>query len=163
LLFIALLHVLVAPPSAGAWRLWLTAGIAFAVLVAALHLGLVLGGLALLACLLVAGRRRTVEVLRDPTAWRFFGVPAIVGALFASGATDINTPSKPANPLGLGEIVKGLLTSRAEFYARQVIAQFGYGETTVSPVMIGVWYLLVAAVVLPALWRSSGRVRLAIL
>jgi len=160
LLFVALLHALTEG------RGWLTAGIAFAVLVSALHLGLLLGGLAVLAGLLVAGRR---DVLHDRTAWLFFGVPAIAGAIFAigwvlvSGVTDIDTPSKPANPLGLGAIVKGLVSSRAEFYARQVIAQFGYGETTVSPVMIGVWYLLVAAVVLPALWRSSGRVRLAIL
>jgi hypothetical protein len=166
LLFVALLHAL---REGGSRRLWLTAGVAFAVLVTALHLGIVLGGLALLACLLVAGRRRTAEVLRDRTAWRFFGVPAIAGAVFAivwmvaSGVTDINTPAKPANPLGVGEIVKGLVTSRAEFYARQVIAQFGYGETTVSPAMIAVWYVLVAAIVLPALWRSSGRVRLAIL
>ena len=159
LLFVALLHALTEG------RGWLTAGIAFAVLATALHLGLLLGGLAVLACFLVAGRR---EVLRDRTAWRFFGVPAIAGAIFAiawvlvSGVTNLDTP-KPAHPLGLGEILKGLVTSRGEFYVRQVIAQFGYGETTVSPAMIAVWYLLVAAVVLPALWRSGGRVRLAIL
>jgi hypothetical protein len=150
-------------------RLWLTAGLAFAVLAAALHLGVVLGGLAVLACLLAAGRRRTAEVLRDRTAWRFFGVPAIAGALFAvvwvvvSGVTNIATPVRPDHPLGLGAIVKGVVSTRAEFYARQVIAQFGYGETTVSPVLIAVWYLLVAAVVGPALWRSAGRIRLAIL
>ncbi len=139
-------------------------------LAAALHLGVVLGALAVLACLVVAGRPRTAEVLRDRTAWLFFGVPAVAGALFAvragsssPGVTDISTPAAPAHPLGLGEIVKGLVTTRAEFYARQVIAQFGYGETTVSPAMIAVWYLLIAAVVVPALWRSAWRVRLAIL
>jgi Predicted membrane protein (DUF2142) len=165
LLFIALLCAL---QEGGSRRLWLTAGVAFAVLASALHLGVVLGGLAVLACLLVAGRARTAEVLRDRTAWWFFGVPAIAGALFAvvwvvaSGVTDIATAATPAHSLGLAEIAKGLVTSRAEFYARQVIAQFGYGETTVSPVLIAVWYLLVAAVVGPALWRSAGRVRLAI-
>src|SRR6185437_5334561 len=73
LLFVALLSAF----SEGGSRLWLTAGIAFAVLVSALHLGLLLGGLAVLACLLAAGRP---GLLRDRTAWRFFGVPAIAGA-----------------------------------------------------------------------------------
>ncbi len=161
LLFVALLSALLAPPEASPWRLWLIAGVAFAVLAAALHLGIVLGGLAVLACLLMAGRRRASEVLRDRTALLYFGVPAIAGSAFAvtwllaSSVADIATPVRPAHPLGLVEIVKGLLTSRAEFYARQVIAQFGYGETTVSLAMIGLWYLLVAAVILPVLWRPA--------
>jgi hypothetical protein len=161
LLFVALLSALMTPPETSPWRRWLIAGVAFAVLAAALHLGIVLGGLAFLACLLMAGRRRTLEVLRDRTAWLFFGVPAVAGSayaviwLLASSVADIITPARPADPMGLGEIVRGLLTSRADFYARQVIAQFGYGETTVSLAMIGLWYLLVAAVILPVLWRPA--------
>jgi hypothetical protein len=43
------------------------------------------------------------------------------------------------------------------------VGQFGYGETTMSPYAIALWYALMAVVVLPALWRGGARVRLVVL
>jgi hypothetical protein len=148
---------------------WLIAGISFAVLAAALHLGTVLGGLALVACLVLAGWRRTLATLRSRVAWLCFAVPAAVGALFAVGwllgtsVGDTAGAPAPAHPLTTGRILRGLVTDRAEFYLRQIVGQFGYGETTVSPVMIALWYLMCAVVVVPVLWAATWRVRAALI
>jgi hypothetical protein len=58
-----------------------------------------------------------------------------------------------------GEVVKGMVTDRTEFYVRQIVGQFGYGETTVSPVVIVLWYLMCAVLVLPVLWAGPWRIR----
>jgi hypothetical protein len=146
-------------------RLWLLAGVAFAILAAALHLGVVLGALAVLGCLLLTGR---FEVLKDRAAWLWCGVPAAAGAVYAvvwllaSSVTDISGAPAPADPMGSGAILRGIVDSRAEFYARQVIGQFGYGETTISLGVVVLWYLLCAAVVGPVLWFGPNRVRAAL-
>jgi hypothetical protein len=64
--------------------------------------------------------------------------------------------------LGFGGIVRGLIEHRFEFYIKQIVGQFGYGETTISPLAILLWYGLVAVVVLPALWYATWRVRMVI-
>jgi hypothetical protein len=70
----------------------------------------------------------------------------------------------PGSPTDLtaGDVVRGLLGHRIEFYIRQIVGQFGYGETTISPLAILLWYAVVAALVLPALWRAGWRVRLVV-
>jgi hypothetical protein len=143
------------------------AGIAAATLASVLHLGVVLALLVILACFMIAGWPPVREMLRSRAAWLWFGLPSIAGAVFAagwlfgSGVLNITVPARPRQ-LSTGDILQGLVTTRAEFYARQIIAQFGYGETTVSPIMIFLWYLLIAVIVVPALWLASWRIRVAL-
>jgi hypothetical protein len=99
---------------------------------------------------------------------RAFWLPFAGGAAFAlfwavaasrSNAVD---PGRPIAPTSSGAILRDIADNRAEFWVRQIIGQFGYGETTVSPAMIGLWYLLVAALVVPALWFGTRRLRIGI-
>jgi hypothetical protein len=69
------------------------------------------------------------------------------------------TPQRAQN-LSNGELVGQLLTFRIPFYVKQIIGQFGYGETTISPLAVAAWYALIAVLVLPALWRGGARLRL---
>jgi hypothetical protein len=92
----------------------------------------------------------------------------VAGGLFAAGwllGTSVGGTEgarAPADPMTTGEVLKGLLTDRTEFYVRQIVAQFGYGETTVSPLMIALWFLMCAVIVVPVLWYGPWRVRVAI-
>ena len=100
---------------------------------------------------------------------RAFLVPAALGAAFAvfwaavaSRSTDLDTTG-PMSSASSGAILRDIADDRAEFWIRQIVGQFGYGETTVSIAVIGLWYLLVAALVLPALYFGDRRLRIAIL
>jgi hypothetical protein len=162
LLFTALLAALRSPTK----PLLVLAGVAAALLLTVRSLGPVMFALAVVACLLVAGRESTRALLRRRDTLLWFGGLSTAGAAFfvfwllISHVTDI-PPDRPLR-LGLGGILKGIATTRGEFYLRQVVGQFGYGETTVSPAMILLWYVLMATLVVPALWFASWRVRLAI-
>ena len=164
LLFVALMAALKKP---GGTQYLKMAGIAAATLASVLHLGVVLALFLIFACFMIAGWPPVRDMLRSRAAWLWFGLPSIAGALFAvgwlfgSGVLDITVPARPRQ-LSTGDILQGLVTTRAEFYARQIVAQFGYGETTVSPIMIFLWYILIAVIVVPALWLASWRVRLAL-
>jgi hypothetical protein len=164
LLFVALLAALRTPSRA----LLMLAGAAAALLFVVRELGPVLFVLAVLACLIMAGRERAAALLRERETWQWFGVPVAAGALFfavwllVSGSSGLGTPDELRNSMGLGAILKGIVTSRTEFYVRQIVAQFGYGETTVSLGMVALWYLLVAALVVPALWLGGRRFRIAV-
>src|SRR5262249_61773054 len=59
-----------------------------------------------------------------------------------------------------GQILGRAATVRLPFYVHQIVGQFGYGETTISRYAIYLWYLLVAAVVVPALVWGGWRLRL---
>jgi hypothetical protein len=163
LLFTALLAALRSP----ARYLLVLAGIASALLLTIRHLGPVLFGLAVLACLLIAGREPTRTLLRRRDTWLWLGLPCVAGSVFfviwllASRVTDI-APDRPMR-LGLGGILKGIATDRVRFYVAQIIGQFDYGETTISPFVVLLWYALMAALVLPAFWFGSGRLRLAMI
>ena len=167
LLFVALMAALKNGRGTQYRQNLILSGVAAATLASVLHLGVVLAALAILACFLIAGWPPVWAMLRSRTAWLWFGLPSIAGAvfavvwLFASGVLSITVPDRPRQ-LTTGQIMEGLVTTRAEFYARQIIAQFGYGETTVSPFMIFLWYAMIAVLVIPALWRANWRIRLAI-
>jgi hypothetical protein len=164
LLFVSLLAALQGPTRA----MIVTAGVSLLILVTSLHLGIVMGGLAVLACALVAGWQKTKAFVRNRDALLWFGGLGLLSVVFALGwlrfsaVTDITPPPDTAGTLDTSGFVKELVTTRAEFWARQVVAQFGYGETTVSIGVIALWYLLVALLVVPALWYATNRVRLAI-
>lgn len=167
LLFAALLALFGAPDGRRRTLLAL-AGVAAFLLLTIRHLGPVLLAIDLLAVALLMGPARVRAELRRRDARVWFGGFAAAG-LAATVAWFLLARSPvgegPAGPLNLsaGEIVDGLLTYRLRFYVRQIVGQFGYGETTMSPYAILLWYALIAVVVLPALWRGGARVRLVML
>ena len=172
LLFASLLALLrgqrAADAAAPRWLLAL-AGTASALLLTVRNLGPVLFGLAVLACLIAAAPGRMRVLARRRAARWWLGGLTAVGLLFtavwtyASRITDIAPLPERSQDLSAGEILRHILNDRAEFYVRQIVAQFNYGETTVSIGMIAIWYSLVAAVVVPALWFGDRRLRVAVL
>jgi hypothetical protein len=143
-------------------RLLGLAGFAGVLLITVRHLGPVLFVIAVIACLVVAGVPRDRRTWTVFGAWTAAGVVAAIAWLFVSSAADIAPLESRRQDLSPGQILGEIAGGRAEFYVRQVVAQFGYGETTVSLAAIGLWYLLVAALVAPALWYGSWRLRIAI-
>ncbi|WP_432833320.1 DUF2142 domain-containing protein [Dactylosporangium sp. CA-092794] len=151
LLFVAALH-----------RRWAAAGVAAALLFTVRDLGPFFV-VAVLALALLVSRAHPRALLRP-----VFAVPAALGAAFAvfwaavaARGSDLD-PGRPIAPTTSGAILSDIVDNRAEFWARQIIGQFGYGETTISIAVIGLWYLLVAALVLPALWFGDRRLRLGV-
>ncbi|MFG2038639.1 DUF2142 domain-containing protein [Dactylosporangium sp. NPDC048998] len=151
LLFVALLR-----------RHWAAAGLASVLLFTVRDLGPFFV-LAVLALSLFVTRTHPRELLR-----RAFLVPAALGAAFAvfwaavaSRGSDLDQ-GRPVPPTTSGAILSDIVHNRAEFWARQIIGQFNYGETTISIAVIGLWYLLVAALVVPAVWLGDRRLRLGI-
>jgi Predicted membrane protein (DUF2142) len=120
------------------------------------------------ACLLVGRRPRLAELVRDRRTWAVVGAPVAVAAAFAawwlsySSVTNVKRLPGHGLPYGTVEILRRLPGTRFRFYLDQVVARFSYGETGVSELMIIAWYALIAALVLPALWLGTLRLRLAI-
>jgi hypothetical protein len=142
-------------------RRWAAAGVAAALLFTVRDLGPFFA-LAALALSLFVARIHPREALR-----RAFAVPAALGAAFAvfwaavgSRGSDLDTG--PVASMSTATVVSDIVHGRAEFWARQVVGQFNYGETTISLAVIGLWYLMVAALVAPALWFGDRRLRLAV-
>jgi hypothetical protein len=141
------------------------AGIGAFVLLTVRHFGPVLLVVDVLAVAAVAGTGVVrVEVRRRDT-WVRMGGWVVAGlAVAIAWAIAVRSPvgPGPGSPTDLtaGGVVRGLIEHRLEFYIRQIVGQFGYGETTISPLAVLVWYAVVAAMVLPALWRSAWRIRL---
>ncbi|GAA2634368.1 hypothetical protein GCM10010399_78740 [Dactylosporangium fulvum] len=138
------------------------AGIAAALLFTIRDLGPFFA-VAVLAVSLFVTRTSPRELLRRP-----FLIPAAAGVVFAlfwmavaARGSDLET-TRPIPPTTSGAILRDIADARAEFWVRQIIGQFNYGETTVSIGMIGLWYLLIAALVLPALYFGDRRLRVAI-
>ncbi|MGI5246208.1 DUF2142 domain-containing protein [Dactylosporangium sp. CA-139066] len=148
--------------AAAVHRRWAAAGVAALLLFTVRDLGPFFV-LAALALSLLVTRTHPRELLR-----RAFLVPAGIGAAFAvfwaavaSRGSDIDS-GRPVPPTTTGAVLSDIVHNRAEFWVRQIIGQFNYGETTISIAAVGLWYLLVAALVVPALWFGSRRLRLAL-
>jgi hypothetical protein len=146
-------------------RLWLAcAAVAAFVVVTVRHIGpvLVLIDIAALAVLAGPAGARAAARRRDLWAWIGGGVGAglvvYTGWLLLARSPVGPGPGEPTD-LGVGGILRGLVSHRFEFYVRQIVGQFGYGETTMSPLAVLLWYVLVAALVLPAARRAGWRVR----
>jgi hypothetical protein len=139
------------------------AGVAAALLLTVRDLGPFFT-VAVLAVSLFGARVPLRTLLQRP-----FLVPAALGAAFAvfwaavaSRGSDLDT-TRPIPKTSTGAILTDIVDARAEFWLRQIVGQFNYGETTVSLGLIALWYLLVAVIVLPALWLGDRRLRIAIL
>ncbi|GAA3449353.1 DUF2142 domain-containing protein [Dactylosporangium matsuzakiense] len=151
LLFVALLH-----------RRWALAGVGALLLFTVRDLGPFFA-LAAIALGLFVTRTPWRGLLE-----RRFLIPAAIGAVFAgfwaavaSRGSDLDS-ARPTSPTSSGAILEDIVHGRAEFWARQIIGQFNYGETTISIAVIALWYLLCVALVLPGLWMGDRRLRLGI-
>jgi hypothetical protein len=139
---------------------WLVAGVAAALLLTVRDLGPFFA-VAVLAVALFVTRTRVRS--------RAFWLPFAGGAAFAifwtlvASRTDAVDPGRPIAATTSGAILRDIADDRAEFWTRQIIGQFNYGETTVSIGLIGLWYLMIAALVVPALWFGPTRLRVGIL
>lgn len=139
------------------------AGVAAFALITVRHIGPVLVVVDIAAVALFVGVQK---IRRDVRGWLGVGVLAgfvVFGAWVLAARSPVGEGPGEKSDLGFGGIVKGLLSHRLEFYIKQIVGQFGYGETTISPLAILLWYGLVAVIVVPALWVAAWRVRLVIL
>ena len=159
LVFVSLLARLREGPSR--W-LSVTFGIASVLLLTIRQLGPLLWLIAVVSCLFLCGSWRSV--LRDRVVVWFssLGLAGYVGWLLVAGRSDAGTPASLRTGMGVGDILRGIVDSRYQFYLQQVVGRFDYGETTISTAAVAVWYVLFLALVLPALWRGGNRLRLAI-
>lgn len=138
------------------------AGVAAFALITVRHIGPVLVVVDLVAVGLFLGLGK---LRRDLSSWLGGGVLAgfvVFGAWVLAARSPVGAGPGSASDLGFGGIVRGLFSHRLEFYIKQIVGQFGYGETTISPLAILLWYGLVAVVLLPALRFAAWRERLAI-
>jgi hypothetical protein len=141
------------------------AGVAAFAVITVRHIGPVLVVVDLVAVALFVGVSRSRVVHRDVVRWLGGGVLAglvVFGAWVLSARSPVGEGPGSGLDLGFGGIVRGLFQHRFEFYIKQIVGQFGYGETTISPLAILLWYALVAVVVLPALRYATWRARLVI-
>jgi hypothetical protein len=115
------------------------------------------------ACVLLARPGRVRALLRRGDtrllvggAWAL-GLAFAVGWVAYSGLSDVATNTRDALHYPLGEALHRILADRLPFYLQQIIGDFDYGETHLSPVAIAGWYLLAAALVVPCLWLAPRR------
>jgi hypothetical protein len=147
-------------------RLLILAGIAAALMLTVRQLGPVLLAVDVAACLIVAGRAPAMALWRDRRARLILGAFTLAGVAFTVIWTVVSRgPDVAAVPTRAvtGDIPRQIATDRVVFYVNQVVGQFGYGEVTISRYAIFFWYLLLAALVLPALAWGGWRLRLALL
>jgi hypothetical protein len=148
---------------AGSRRLLVVAGMAAAILLTVRQLGPVLLAVDVAACVILADRTRVTALLRSRDARRVLGASVAAGALFTAAWTLLSGGPDTAPVLDRavhGDLLRQIATVRVPFYVHQVVGQFGYGETTISPYAIYFWYVLWLAVVVPAVIWGGGRLRL---
>ncbi len=138
------------------------AAVAAFALITVRHIGPVLVVVDLAAVGLYLGLGKLRRDLLGPLGGGLLAGFVVFGAWVLAARSPVGEGPGDKTDLGFGGIVRGLIDHRIEFYIKQIVGQFGYGETTISPLAILLWYGLVAVVVLPALWFATGRARLAI-
>ncbi len=140
-------------------RHWPAAAVSVALLLTVRDLGPFLAAGVLAVSMFVTG-----SWIRSRAFWLAFAGGAAFAVFWAvvAGRGDAVDPGRPIAATSSGAILRDIADDRAEFWVRQIIGQFNYGETTVSLGLIGLWYLLVAALVVPALWFGPARLRIGI-
>ncbi|GAA0267571.1 DUF2142 domain-containing protein [Cryptosporangium japonicum] len=138
---------------------WLVvlAGITGSLLLVLRALGPVFLVLIVAACLLLSRRGAVMALVRRHDVWWVLGTGAFVGLyaigwMLLSGLSDSEGAiGNDAADLPWSDALRQLSLTRMTFWVNQIVGQFGYGETTVPTWTIIAWYLLVAALVGPAL------------
>jgi hypothetical protein len=133
-------------------------GVAGALLLVLRALGPGLLALIVVGCLLLGRRAALVALLRRRDARWTLGACALVAcyavgwmALSGVANSDGSLPTTDSTTLGLASELRFLALTRLSFWANQIVGQFSYGETTLPSWTIITWYLLVGALVGPAL------------
>ncbi|GAA3385612.1 DUF2142 domain-containing protein [Cryptosporangium minutisporangium] len=148
------------------------AGVTASLLLVLRALGPVLLILILLACLLLARRASVMALVRRHDVWWVLGVGAVVGIyaigwMLLSGLSDSEgAEGNAAATIPYSDALRQLSLTRVTFWVNQLVGQFSYGETTLPSWTIVAWYLMVGALVGPALAvvkRRHALVLLAIL
>lgn len=161
LLFTALLALLSFPGERqGGRRSLLTlAGVGAFALLTLRHVGPAMLAVDLLAVALLAGAARVRAEVRRRDTWTVLGGWTAAGVLVAGGWVLVaRSPVGAGSGLDLStmEVLRGIAGERFGFYLTQIVGRFGYGEVTMSPLAVLLWYAIVAGAVLPALWRVRG-------
>ncbi|WP_018349105.1 DUF2142 domain-containing protein [Longispora albida] len=165
LAWVSLLAIVRGEGAPGRLLLW-SAGVSGALLLTVRHLGPVLLGIIVLACLVFAKRGRIRELLRNNGfRWLLGGlaIAALLGALWmvVSSVNTLPDDTKRAAHLSLSQTVEQIVRIRTPFYLNQVVGQFSYGELTLPGWAILGWYAFVAALAIPAFLYAGRRYQLA--
>lgn len=143
------------------------AAIAAAVLLTIRHMGSVLLAVVLLTILLLARRGRLRELARRRDLRWAAGI--VVGAgllslawILTSGVTNITSIPERAYSYGLFSTLRQIAVVRMPFYLQQIIGDFSYGETSIPIWLSTAWYVVTAAVVVPAALLAGRRFRVAV-
>ncbi|MBA3488268.1 MAG: DUF2142 domain-containing protein [Longispora sp.] len=145
--------------------LFVAFGASAALLLTIRHMGPVLLGVIILACLLFARPGRVRALFGQAVTRWTLGAIAAAGALGVLWMVTSAVDSIPPDPnravdLSTAGIVEQIVRIRTPFYLTQVIGQFSYGELTLPGWVAFGWYALVAALVIPALLLANRRYRL---
>ncbi|GGM43080.1 DUF2142 domain-containing protein [Dactylosporangium sucinum] len=147
-------------------RLLVLAGVGSLVLLTVRQLGPVLLALIVAVCAALARPGRIAGMWRRREArwivagsWSL-GLAGSLGWMAYSGVAGVAPVVRDAQHLAPMQLAQVLATRRIPFYLKQVIGQFGYGETKPSLVVIAAWYLLLGAVVVPSLIHGGRRLTL---
>jgi hypothetical protein len=146
--------------------LWV-AGAGSFLLLTVRQLGPVLLALVVAAFLVVAGRDRVRALVRRRDVRWIVGGSWVAGVtvaggwlLYSGGMGMMGVYRVPR--LTTGQQITYLVTHRLPFCFKQMVGQFSYGETKVTPVVIVAWYLLLCLLVVRALRYAGARARLAV-
>ncbi|MFG1928020.1 DUF2142 domain-containing protein [Cryptosporangium sp. NPDC048952] len=138
-------------------QLVVLAGITASLLLVLRALGPVFLVLIVAACLLLSRRGSVMALVRRHDVWWVLGAGAFVG-LYAIGWMLLSGLSDSEGAIGndgantpWSDALRQLAQTRMTFWVNQIVGQFGYGETTVPNWTSIAWYLLVGALVGPAL------------
>jgi hypothetical protein len=114
-------------------------------------------------CALLARRGRLGALRRRRDARWMLGTCWVAGAVFAagwllySGLAAVAPNTRDALHLSPAGALGRIARQRLPFDLKQIVGEFDYGETHLSPYVVGAWYLLVAALVVPCLWYAGRR------
>jgi hypothetical protein len=169
LVFCALLALLRAPEDRlgerSIRRLLILVGVGSLLLLTVRQIGPVLCALDVVACALLSRPGRLAALWRRCDSRWILGGCWLAGAAFAagwlaySGLSDVAPNTRDAQHLTVTRELGLILTWRVPFYVKQVVGQFGYGETHLSPYALAAWYLLLLALVVPGLALAGRRFR----
>jgi hypothetical protein len=144
-------------------RLLALACVGSALLLTVRELGPALLALDVGACALLARRGRLAALCRRRDARWTLGICWVAGVLLAagwlvySGLADVAPNARDAQHLSLASALGRIARLRLPFDLKQLVGEFDYGETHLSPYVVGAWYLLVIALVAPCLWYAGRR------
>jgi hypothetical protein len=112
----------------------------------------------LVACILLGRRAALFALLRRRDARWTLAACALVAAyalvwmaISSVANSDGAVSAGSASSAGFGDATRYIVFTRLTFWVDQIIGQFSYGETTLPNWSILAWYLMVGALLIPAL------------